>query len=358
MEEIESLFYDLENGFMNLNSFSKKLQEYGINIPNKQLKQWYNNQFVNQIYTKPKQQHKKIVCSNNNIGCVQIDLMDLGKLKGFTKFNFLLTGIDIYSRYGWAFTLNDKKPSSVLPYIKQIVEDIQNIDKYTNIIISSDSGSEFKNVVSKYINTVGKHIIIEPTVVSKHSLGLIERFNRTIWTLLRKILAYNSDFTITTDIIEKIVSNYNNRYHRSIKTTPLNVFTQKQFPADLIYDTQHAPKYKVGDTVRFLLKKQKFDKGTLLPNFSSKIYTIQSINGNNYVLSNKKTKKENELLLVEKPDYNSNINIRKVLNNDEVKENIQDKKDKDFEIELDEEVPISPKKYNTRKKMISYKKFF
>ena len=56
----------------------------------------------------------------------------------------------------------------------------------------------------------------------KHSMGLIERFNKTIKMKLIKIFSYNNN-VIWYNIIDDVINNYNNTIHSSINKKPIDM---------------------------------------------------------------------------------------------------------------------------------------
>jgi len=331
LEKIENLFYDPEIGFSNVNTFHKKLKEYAIHIPLNQLKEWYDSQEINQIFKKPKPVYQKISARSNNIGYLQCDLLDLGKLKVFNDSPYLFTCIDIYSRYGWIFPVKNKSPKSIVRCIEHVINDIKKKDKYAQIMVWCDDGNEFKGEFKKYVETYGNLIVVFPdSITQKHTLSMVERFNQTIWNMLKKYTIYNNDFDISI-LIEKINENYNNRQHSSILCTPYEAFYGIKSPADAFIHTDNKPKYQVGDNVRIALKHNTFAKKSFMPKWSQKIHSIKEIKNNTYILDNGKEYPQNNLVKVAKPDYNSNDNVLHKLYDLDNKIIEKDKQDKTFE---------------------------
>ena len=85
------------------------------------------------------------------------------------------------------------------------------------------------------------------------------------------------------DILPKILSQYNNTKHNSIKMTPTEASTKKneRIVYFHLYGDVHAskqkPKYKIGDKVRISkYKRQLFDEG-YTPNWTEEIFTIDKV---------------------------------------------------------------------------------
>ena len=115
---------------------------------------------------------------------------------------------------------------------------------------------------------------------------MVERLNRTIKELLYKYLQSTNTKTITT-VLPKIISNYNNSYHSTIKMAPNEV---NEHNIDDVYHNileratiKIREPIKVGDKVRIQLKKKSFTKG-YKPKFSKEIYEVEAIEGRYYII--------------------------------------------------------------------------
>ena len=104
---------------------------------------------------------------------------------------------------------------------------------------------------------------------------------RAIRTIKQRLWRH---FTLTgkkrwVDILQTIIHDINNSYHRILKRTPASINTTNE---DLVYRElygsvkQEAPVYKVGDQVRIKDAKSLFRKG-YERTFSTDIYKIASI---------------------------------------------------------------------------------
>ena len=150
------IFYDPKNGFMNMRNLYLRQKELGHKYSMEQIRKFYNNQEVNQIYKRPPKikSYNKIVSPFQQIGTIQADLMDVSKLRGHNNMTkYLLNVVDVYSRYAWSFPLTNKKPETILPHIKKVVNDVKKTseEKIKKFTFTFDNGSEFKGVVSNYL---------------------------------------------------------------------------------------------------------------------------------------------------------------------------------------------------------------
>ena len=81
MDQLKKLYYDPENGFIGMQKLYKLSKEHNLNLTFKEVKDWYNDQNINQIYKQPPKQKKfnKIIAPYYSIGCFQADLMDMSR---------------------------------------------------------------------------------------------------------------------------------------------------------------------------------------------------------------------------------------------------------------------------------------
>ena len=77
------------------------------------------------------------------------------------------------------------------------------------------------------------------------------------------------------DKLDDIVNEYNNTYHRTIKTKPIDVKDNTYINIDKQVNDKK-PKFKVDDQVRISKYKNIFAKG-YTPNWSEEIFVIKKI---------------------------------------------------------------------------------
>ena len=91
----------------------------------------------------------------------------------------------------------------------------------------------------------------------------------------------NNNNTIWINDLDKLVNEYNNSYHRSIKTKP--ILASKKSNEDIVRNnlynfniTNKKPKFSIGDRVRVSLLKNTFEK-SYTSNYSQEIFIIDNI---------------------------------------------------------------------------------
>ena len=206
----------------------------------------------------------------------QIDLIDVQKLSGSNfKNKYIFTAIDIFSKKAFTEPMKNKEAASSLAAIKNI---FKKSDRKPRIIYM-DKGNEFKREFEQYLSNLSPPIQLITTNSKLHKAALVERFNRTIKEKLWRYFTFNKHKSANNlnknsylDVLDKLVENYNNTYHTSIKRTPNSVNKNNQNnvrealfgyknPNEFDPDNYIKFKFKEGDFVRKINKKNIFDKG-------------------------------------------------------------------------------------------------
>ena len=214
----------------------------------------------------------------------QADLVDMQKLEKSNKgYRFILTVIDIFSRYAWAVGTKSKRGVEVRDAFKTIFEEASGADD--NKVakpekIQFDEGKEFYNKDLKELLT--KENIEWFSSYSHRKAAVVERFNRSLQTRMYKYFtAKETDKWV--DVLPDLVSGYNNTFHSSIGMKPSDARKEENaevvwynlYGAHLLHD-YGKPKFKIGDSVRISKYKTTFAKG-YLPNFTEEIFKIKQI---------------------------------------------------------------------------------
>lgn len=278
---LTQLYYDPATGYVSAEKLYHKVKSK--NIPYKEVVDFVKDQEVSQIKGSVKPYYPPIVADYRK-QIYQIDLMFYENLKPFNdQRGIFLNVIDVYSRKAWSEPLTNKTAKSVADAFKKILffgkpEQVQ-----------SDRGSEFMGAFKKLMKEKGIILkFVEPGDKTKQ--GIIERFNGTLRDKIdRYLVAHNTNRFI--DVLPKIISNYNNTVHRTIKTTPNKVWSEDALPGNLEDNARRMSQassivnqFNVGDKVRVLNKprgkqgqpiEQTFTKGRR--KYSEKIHTIEKV---------------------------------------------------------------------------------
>ena len=242
------------------------------------VKDWLKNQKTQQLHKPIKLNFRRVYTYAPNVDYLwQIDLTFLRDLKHFNKGNeYLLACIDVFSKYAWVIPIKNKSAESVLEAFKIILSKGRKPLK-----IQSDKGTEFENhLFQKFLKKNNIHFYTSKNYDIK--AAVVERFNRTL-----KIKMYKYFTTKKTkkyiNILDSLVSSYNNTYHRSIGMTPnkasqITSSKERLKIFNRLYPVREKDRniLKKGDRVRVSKLRKTFRKG-YLANWSEEIFTIYRV---------------------------------------------------------------------------------
>ena len=207
----------------------------------------------------------------------QADLNDMITYSRVNKGNcYILTVIDVFSRYAWAQPLKTKSA-------KDIVQAFDKIFKSATppYYLQTDRGKEFENAVfQKFLRLHGTKWF---AVTSSSKASLCERFNRTLKTRMFRFFTQQGSYK-WVDVLQSLVSSYNQSVHRSLpKGMTPHMATEVQHHKRVWLHQEESSKrttrknpLSVGDEVRISKHKGVFKKG-YLANWSEEIFNIAEI---------------------------------------------------------------------------------
>jgi len=112
---------------------------------------------------------------------------------------------------------------------------------------------------------------------------VVERFNRTLGEMIQKHLAATNTSRYI-DILQKLINEYDERYHSSIKMSPFQASdpeNREQVLRNLYSDIKSVkdqkPQFKAGNKVRIYRYKRTFKKG-YKPNWTKEIFVEDEVN--------------------------------------------------------------------------------
>ena len=251
------------------------------------------------------------------------DLIDKSSLSKYkNNYKFILTVIDIFTKYAWAIALKNKSGLSITNGFKLVLgENPQGGSqprKPEKLWV--DRGSEFYNKTFKsLLKEYGTKIY---STCSDLKAVFIERFNRTLLHIINKPMFINGDDN-WVNILNDAVLTYNNNIHSTINMTPVDASNNPD-KVKYTFDFKNIrPKFKVGDYVRNADKRNIFSKG-YTSNWNRELfkvnevlktqpptYKIEDINGE--IIEGKYYEQE---LLKSEFDFESNNKVLESLNID------------------------------------------
>jgi ligand-binding SRPBCC domain-containing protein len=206
----------------------------------------------------------------------QADLMDMSFWSADNDQNkYLLVVIDILSRFAWVKAVKDKKSSSIIKAFELILATCRKPEK-----LQTDQGREFKNIMlARFCSSKGIHFFT--TSDSSVKCALAERFIRTLRARIYRYIYWKHTHRYIDDL-QMIVDNYNNSYHRTIKTTPRSVTAdnQQSIVQTIQQSIKENPKRKrtfdVNQEVKIPMKSSSFEKGAV-QQWTDEVFKIDSL---------------------------------------------------------------------------------
>ncbi len=244
----------------------------------KKISQWLSYQDTYTLH-KPTRKHfprSRVVVSGIDDQW-QTDLICLSKEIAAANQNhhYILTCLDILSKYGWAVALKRKSGPSLVAAFKKILQSGRKCKR-----LQSDQGREYTNrTFQKYLKN--NKIEFFTTYNEETKASVCERFNRTLKTKLWKYFTKNSTLKFL-GILDDLVKSYNHSWHRSIKMKPAQVNTLNQEEVwQTLYGSMplannRAIDLKPGDCLRISTYKTKLQKG-YLRSWSEEIFFLNKI---------------------------------------------------------------------------------
>ena len=183
---------------------------------------------------------------------------------------YILLMIDVFSKMCYVEPMRDKNGLTCLIAFENILKRVPEIPTH----LVTDEGTEFynHNVQTMFKNFNINHYSIRGT----HKACIAERMIRTLKGRLEKYFWQNKTKRYI-DVIQQIVTNYNNTPHRTIGMAPsaVNESNRKAVFKKMYknIDDKTTPRLRVGDQVRITKDKTIFSKG-YTRNWSIDLYTI------------------------------------------------------------------------------------
>ena len=247
-------------------------------LPKRKVKEWLSKQ---PTYTLHRSAAKRYPTRKYYVNTIddqwQMDLADMVQVQRQNRgYRYILTCIDILSRFAWARPLKSKSGKEVAAAI----EDIFVSSARTPKRIQTDQGREFYNAaVQQLLNDNNVELF---SVKSPNKAALVERFNRTLKNKLwRMFTSRNSHKWI--DDLDNVINAYNHSIHRVIRMKPVNVNKENAMIVwERLYGKDPRNKstlrgIKKDDIVRISSAKGQFEQG-YLPNWSREEFIVDEVN--------------------------------------------------------------------------------
>ena len=279
MEEndlLTQIYYDPQNpaGYGGANALARVS---GVKL--KKVQEWLKGQSAYTLHKPARKRNTTRPYRTSGIHHLwQADLADMQPYANQNDgYRYILCVIDVFSRKAWAQGIKSKRA----PDVQAAFDVIFNDANATPMAIQTDQGFEFESAAMRpYFRARN---IKQYSVKSQFKASVVERFNRTLKTKMWRYFTYRRTRR-WIDVLQNLLSAYNNAYHRSVKMSPNNITHNNEMLVWLRAEEQHdaAPSTKlkgrirVGDSVRISKVKRTFDKG-YLPYWTTEIFTVNRI---------------------------------------------------------------------------------
>ena len=282
-EKLKELYYkdDIIIGSkQNFINIAKK----SLNASTKEINEFLSKQEINQVNKKPtKHSNLKITALPRSF---QIDIMFYPIGQGFK--NVLLI-VDIPSRKAWAYVISTSSGENILVAYKKFISEVGQINS-----VEGDNQFSFKafQEYNKENNIkIDTSIAKDEHISQGNKLGIIDRLVRTLKEMIDRYRISVSKQTSFSTILDKVIITYNSQPHRTIKTTPNEMYNDinKQifnFEKDKEYNRNVLDKnnISIGAEARILETKDKLEKGS--QKFSLDVYKLVGREGNRFMVEN------------------------------------------------------------------------
>lgn len=210
---------------------------------------------------------------------MQLDLCDFQAVsKENNNFRFLLTGVNAFSKYGYALPIKNKTAQEVANAAEIILDDSKRLIGREIKHIQVDEGTEFKGAFARMC---ARRNIKKYSTSSALKATLVERFNKTLKIALYKRMASLASLKYIK-FLPEVLRKYNETPHSKTGMTPLEASKARHesFLQKHVYKNRRKriiAKFAVGDWVRVSTPKFIFSR-SFHPQYSPRLYQVHMVN--------------------------------------------------------------------------------
>lgn len=311
---LSEVYYDIGNpaGFASALKLFKAVKIKHPQITLNEVKHFLSSQLTYTLHKKRRVRFKRNKVMVEHVSeQFQADLVDMQSFsKSNDNYKYILTVIDILSKYAFAIPIKNKTNKEVIPAFKRIFDD----RKPTRL--QTDQGTEF---ISRELLKFYKENEIQFFTAKNPATKAtnVERFNRTLKAKMFKVFSTQGTYRYL-DILPKIVSAYNKTIHRATGMRPVDVTHKNEHLAfqklygyknkrEYLKSQTVKSKHRVGDTVRLQYDKTQFEKGYLpvWTDQTDEITEISNVGKPTYKLKdgNRRYYEDDIQVIGDKPEY-------------------------------------------------------
>jgi|688.fasta_scaffold79921_6 hypothetical protein len=275
--DLKKYYYDISKpgALSGQQQFLRSLRAQGVKHDPHNVIEWLKNE---ESYSLHKPIRKKFTRNKVIVPGIddtwQIDLVDLKKHAKINKgFHYILTIIDVFSKFAWAIPVKRKNGNYTTLAFKSVLIKSKRCPKK----IQLDKGTEF-------LNSSFKKLLVEYNIKYYHLKSsvkacIIERFNRTLKEKMWRYFTYLGKYKYI-DVLAGFLESYNSSFHRTIQCSPneVNKINEKKIWLKMYCEDKKAEaikfNFKIGDKVRITKLKNIFAKG-YEPNWTQQVFVIR-----------------------------------------------------------------------------------
>ena len=209
-------------------------------ISTKKIKEWLSHQDTYTLHKPIRRRFQRRAIITGGINQqFQADLIDMRALqKDNDGISYLVTCIDVFSKYAWAIPIKTKTGKSLVEAVRKIFA------KRKPINFQTDKGSEFVN--KTFLNFLKEEFVHFFTTENEDiKASIVERFNRTLKEKMWRYFTKTNKFRYI-HVLDRLLRNYNHSYHRSIRMAPIDVkLDNQEIVWNNLYGTVEPPSRKV-----------------------------------------------------------------------------------------------------------------
>lgn len=213
--------------------------------------------------------------------CIQSDLVEMIPYASSNKnMKYILTAINIFSKKAYVRALKNKTGKEVTKAMESILNSLDHPIHHLHV----DMGKEYYNSIMT--NMLEKRNINLYSTFTTKKAAICERFNRTLKSKMWKQFSFRGSYK-WIDMLQSLVSDYNNTKHRTIKMKPndVNEMNEREllntvYKYDLHLKRNRKSKFKLGGLLRISKYKHIFEKN-YTPNWTTELFKINRIQNTN-----------------------------------------------------------------------------
>ena len=140
-QDLRSIYYNPITGYQSRERLYQKAMERGLNVSRRKVKEWLETQDTYMRHKPVIKRHKfQKTYVNDLADQIQLDIVDISKFSHKNQgYRWILTGIEILSRYGFAFPVQRKDTAHMTEAVSNLLEEFKiGFGRYPNVVQFDD----------------------------------------------------------------------------------------------------------------------------------------------------------------------------------------------------------------------------